>query len=308
MKQIFLIGPTASGKTALAQNLYDRFPQLSLVNVDATQIYRGLDVGSGKLSKDDLTSYPHDLINILDPHESYSVNKFLNDLKRIESEIYRDFRIPFLVGGTMMYFNSILNPLDDIPKTTFEVRKRVEAELVQNGLVWLYEINLKIDPYLKIQKNDKQRLQRALEVFYLSGKPISSFYSKNKLIEDRNILIIGLLPKQRSLLHEVIEKRIHNMFKKGFIEEVRDLYKNNANLNMESNSMRSVGYKQVSMYLNNEIPKDKLFEKVLFATRQLAKRQITWIKSISNVCFLDPFDSKLLDQATSLVGNFLSSK
>ena len=308
MKQIFLIGPTASGKTALAQNLYDRFRQLSLVNVDATQIYRGLDIGSGKLSKDDLILYPHDLINILDPHESYSVTKFLNDFKYIQSEIYRDLRIPLLVGGTMMYFNSLLNPLDDIPKTTPEVRKRVESELAKNGLAWLHEVNLKIDPYLKIQKNDKQRLQRALEVFYLSGKPISSFYSKDKLHEHKNILIIGLLPKQRSLLHGAIEKRIDNMFKQGFIEEVVDLYKNNARLNAQSNSMRSVGYKQVSMYLNNEIPKDKLFEKVLFATRQLAKRQITWIKSMPNVTYFDPFDSNTFVQATSLVGNFLASK
>lgn len=305
MKQIFLIGPTASGKTSLAQNLYDKFQQLRLVNVDATQIYRGLNIGSGKLSKDELDQYPHDLINILNPDENYSVTKFLNDIKHIESEAHRDFRIPFLVGGTMMYFNSLLNPLDDIPKTTPEVRKRVELDLEQNGLEWLYEFNLKIDPDLKIQKNDKQRLQRALEVFYLSGKPISSFYSKKKSIENKDILIIGLLPMQRSFLHEAIEKRIHNMFAQGFIEEVADLYKNNANLNIKSNSMRSVGYKQVSMYLNNQISKDRLFEKVLFATRQLAKRQITWIKSIPNVIYLDPFHPKVFNDAALLVANFM---
>ncbi|MEK9771196.1 MAG: tRNA (adenosine(37)-N6)-dimethylallyltransferase MiaA [Nitrosomonadales bacterium] len=307
MKQIFLIGPTASGKTSLAQNLYDKFQQLRLVNVDATQIYRGLNIGSGKLSKDELDQYPHDLINILNPDENYSVTKFLNDIKHIESEAHRDFRIPFLVGGTMMYFNSLLNPLDDIPKTTPEVRKRVELDLEQNGLEWLYEFNLKIDPDLKIQKNDKQRLQRALEVFYLSGKPISSFYSKKKSIENKDILIIGLLPMQRSFLHEAIEKRIHNMFAQGFIEEVADLYKNNANLNIKSNSMRSVGYKQVSMYLNNQISKDRLFEKVLFATRQLAKRQITWIKSIPNVIYLDPFHPKVFNDAALLVANFMRS-
>ena len=308
MKQVFLMGPTASGKTKLAMQLCDEFP-VSLISVDATQIYKDCNIGAAKLPQQELERYPHALVDIISPTESFSVDAFINQYQSNLNSIENQGTIPLLVGGSMMYFNAIFNPLDKIPKTTPEIREEVEALIRKNGLDWLYEQVKKNDPGIKFATSDKQRIQRAYEVFLISGKPLTSFYSggekHNK--NDLNFLKIALIPEDRKKLHQSIYQRTQDMLDQGLVDEVESLIKKYPNLSWESNSMRSIGYRQVGMYLRGEIRFDELFDKILFATRQLAKRQITWLRSMQNLLVLDPFEKDISDQLNQSLKNFLKT-
>lgn len=308
MKQIFLMGPTASGKTKLAMQLYDQF-SVKLISVDATQIYQDCNIGAAKLSQQELEHYPHALVNIIAPTESFSVNTFITEYQSYINSFENENSIPLLVGGTMMYFNAIFRPLDKIPKTSPQIREEVDKLIRNNGLDWLYWQVQKIDPSFKFLASDKQRIQRAYEVFLISGKPLSSFYkggtkhSKNNL----NFLKIALVPQDRKKLHQSIYQRTQDMLDQGLVAEVESLMKKYPNLSWESNSMRSIGYRHVGMYLRDEIKFDELFDKILFATRQLAKRQITWLRSMQNLLILDPFEKNISDQLCQSLKNFLKS-
>ena len=308
MKQVFLMGPTASGKTKLAMQLCDEFP-LSLISVDATQIYKDCNIGAAKLPQQELERYPHALVDIISPTESFSVDAFINQYQSNLNSIENQGTIPLLVGGSMMYFNAIFNPLDKIPKTTPEIREEVEALIRKNGLDWLYEQVKKNDPGIKFATSDKQRIQRAYEVFLISGKPLTSFYSGGEKYNenDLNFLKIALIPEDRKKLHQSIYQRTQDMLDQGLVDEVESLIKKYPNLSWESNSMRSIGYRQVGMYLRGEIGFDELFDKILFATRQLAKRQITWLRSMQNLLVLDPFKNDISDQLNQSLKNFLKS-
>ena len=308
MKQVFLMGPTASGKTKLAMQLRDQFP-VSLISVDATQIYKDCNIGSAKLTQQELERYPHALVDIISPAESFSVDAFINQYQSNLNSIENQGTIPLLVGGSMMYFNAIFNPLDKIPKTTPEIREEVEALIRKNGLDWLYEQVKKNDPGIKFATSDKQRIQRAYEVFLISGKPLTSFYSGGEKYNenDLNFLKIALIPEDRKKLHQSIYQRTQDMLDQGLVDEVESLIKKYPNLSWESNSMRSIGYRQVGMYLRGEIGFDELFDKILFATRQLAKRQITWLRSMQNLLVLDPFEKDISDQLNQSLKNFLKS-
>jgi tRNA dimethylallyltransferase len=308
MKQVFLMGPTASGKTKLAMQLCDEFP-VSLISVDATQIYKDCNIGAAKLPQQELERYPHALVDIISPTESFSVDAFINQYQSNLNSIENQGTIPLLVGGSMMYFNAIFNPLDKIPKTTPEIREEVEALIRKNGLDWLYEQVKKNDPGIKFATSDKQRIQRAYEVFLISGKPLTSFYSGGEKYNenDLNFLKIALIPEDRKKLHQSIYQRTQDMLDQGLVDEVESLIKKYPNLSWESNSMRSIGYRQVGMYLRGEIRFDELFDKILFATRQLAKRQITWLRSMQNLLVLDPFEKDISDQLNQSLKNFLKS-
>jgi tRNA dimethylallyltransferase len=308
MKQVFLMGPTASGKTKLAMQLCDEFP-VSLISVDATQIYKDCNIGAAKLPQQELERYPHALVDIISPIESFSVDAFINQYQSNLNSIENQGTIPLLVGGSMMYFNAIFNPLDKIPKTTPEIREEVEALIRKNGLDWLYEQVKKNDPGIKFATSDKQRIQRAYEVFLISGKPLTSFYSGGEKHNenDLNFLKIALIPEDRKKLHQSIYQRTQDMLDQGLVDEVESLIKKYPNLSWESNSMRSIGYRQVGMYLRGEIGFDELFDKILFATRQLAKRQITWLRSMQNLLVLDPFKNDISDQLNQSLKNFLKS-
>lgn len=308
MKQVFLMGPTASGKTKLAMQLCDQFP-VSLISVDATQIYKDCNIGAAKLPQQELERYPHALVDIISPTESFSVDAFINQYQSNLNSIENQGTIPLLVGGSMMYFNAIFNPLDKIPKTTPEIREEVEALIRKNGLDWLYEQVKKNDPGIKFATSDKQRIQRAYEVFLISGKPLTSFYSGGEKHKenDLNFLKIALIPEDRKKLHQSIYQRTQDMLDQGLVDEVESLIKKYPNLSWESNSMRSIGYRQVGMYLRGEIGFDELFDKILFATRQLAKRQITWLRSMQNLLVLDPFKNDISDQLNQSLKNFLKS-
>ena len=308
MKQVFLMGPTASGKTGIATQLIQEL-KLQIVSVDATQIYSDCNIGSAKLPADDLKKFPHELVSIISPCDNFSVDHFLNHYQQILNQLSGKGINPLLVGGTMMYFNAILNPLDDIPKSTSEVRKHVEELVKVNGLDWLATKVKAVDPLTKIANTDKQRLMRSYEVFLISNQPLSSFYNrspKQDSIHDKDILKIALVPNDRKKLHEAISFRTKTMLEEGLVEEVEGLFIKYPELSWNSNSMRSIGYRQVGMFLRGEIKQEELFDKILFATRQLAKRQITWLRSMQNIQIYDPFEIDIYQKINHAIKQFIN--
>ena len=306
--KIFLLGPTASGKTELTKFCYDNF-HLELVNVDSAQIYKGFNIGSAKPSAMDLKKYPHHLIDIVEPDTSYSVSCFRKDVESIYKNAEVMNRTPFLTGGTMMYFHSLEFPLDDIPPTTPKIRLQVEKELLQIGLHSMYEKLAKFDSIAakNIHPTDKQRILRAIEVFYEAGKPISSYYKKNKDLElpQYPLLKLGLYPEDRSILHNAIEERVEKMLSDGLVNEVKGILKRYPSLSESFSSLRSVGYKQTFLYLKGALSFEELKDKIVFSTRQLAKRQLTWMRKMQNIEFFNPYDKKLPSKIKERIKKFL---
>lgn len=302
------MGPTASGKTGIATQLFQEL-KLQLVSVDATQIYSDCNIGSAKLPADDLKKFPHELVSIISPCDNFSVDHFLNHYQQILNQLNGKGINPLLVGGTMMYFNAILNPLDDVPRSTPNVRKHVEELVNVNGLDWLAAKVKEVDPQSKIANTDKQRLMRSYEVFLISNQPLSSFYNrtpKQDSIHDKDILKIALVPNDRKKLHEAISLRTKTMLQDGLVEEVEGLFVKYPELSWNSNSMRSIGYRQVGMFLRGEIKQEELFDKILFATRQLAKRQITWLRSMQNTQIYDPFEIDIYQRINHAIKQFIN--
>ena len=308
MKQLFLMGPTASGKTGIATQLFQEL-KLQLVSVDATQIYSDCNIGSAKLPADDLKKYPHELVSIISPCDNFSVDQFLNHYQQILNQLNGTGINPLLVGGTMMYFNAILNPLDDIPRSTPDVRKHVEELVNVNGLDWLAAKVKEVDPLSKIVNTDKQRLMRSYEVFLISNQPLSSFYDrtpKQDSTHDKDILKIALVPNDRKKLHDAISLRTKTMLEEGLVEEVEGLFVKYPELSWNYNSMRSIGYRQVGMFLRGEIKQEELFDKILFATRQLAKRQISWLRSMQDIQIYDPFEIDIYQKINDAIKQFIN--
>ena len=285
----FLIGPTASGKTNLAVELVNTFP-FEIISVDSAQIYQDMDIGVAKPSQDVLDKAPHHLINIMKPNEAYSVAKFTQDALKLIDEILMREHIPLLVGGTMMYFNGLEKGINHMPMTDEQIRKDIEIEAHQVGWPKLYEKLKSVDKETaeKLNPNDAQRISRALEVFYSSGKPLSSYHqSKNKNVFPFSVCKLGLMPGNRKILHQRIEFRVHKMIEAGLFEEVRSLLKKYPTLQSHMPSMRSVGYRQTLEYFNDDIKEKECIDKIIFTTRQLAKRQMTWMRSMENLNLFD---------------------
>ena len=307
MKKIFIIGPTASGKTELAKFIFDNF-KTEIISVDSAQIYQDMNIGSAKPNSSELNSYPHYLINLIKPTENYSVSQFKKDESKASSNILKNKNVPLLVGGTMLYFNALEYPMDDMPASSEAVRKKVLEELEKFGLQYLYEKLLKIDPECTkiIKPNDKQRIMRALEVYYLSGKPISAFQTKNKTPQSEfDFLKIGLMPQDRGKLHKKIEIRTKEMINEGFLEEVRGLIEKYPELNADHNSMRCVGYRQIFNSVGKKIEINELKEMITIATRQLAKRQLTWMRGMNGLKIFDPFDLNKESEIKQTIERFL---
>ena len=307
MKKIFIIGPTASGKTELAKFIFDNF-KTEIISVDSAQIYQDMNIGSAKPNSSELNSYPHYLINLIKPTENYSVSQFKKDESKASSNILKNKNVPLLVGGTMLYFNALEYPMDDMPASSEAVRKKVLEELEKFGLQYLYEKLLKIDPECTkiIKPNDKQRIMRALEVYYLSGKPISAFQTKNKTPQSEfDFLKIGLMPQDRGKLHKKIEIRTKEMINEGFLEEVRGLIEKYPELNADHNSMRCVGYRQIFNSVGKKIEINELKEMITIATRQLAKRQLTWMRGMNGLKIFDPFDLNKESEIKQTIESFL---
>jgi len=285
---ISIIGPTSIGKSNLAIELYKKYP-VEIISVDSVMIFRDMNIGTAKPNNEVLKSIKHHLINIKNPDDNYNVGDFYKDVCKLINSIHSNERIPLLVGGTLMYFNQLYNGLNQLPETSMIDRKFINNVSDIYGWEKLHACLKNIDykTYQKINKADKQRIQRALEVYLMTGKPISSFFVKSThLSEDFNLTTLKMICNDRSKLHKNIEERTKMMFQNGFIDEVISIRKKYP-VTSDSQSMKSIGYKQVMSFINNEIDEKELFEQTIFATRQLAKRQITWIKKFSDGMEID---------------------
>jgi len=273
------MGPTASGKTQVAVELVQRLP-MEIISVDSALVYRGMDIGTAKPSADVLKIAPHRLIDICDPAESYSAARFCEDAIREIEKIHAASRIPLLVGGTGLYFRSLEKGLSELPTANAHIRQRLEAEAKTAGWETLHARLVKVDPEAaaRIHPNDPQRIQRALEVYELTGKPMTAHYGKNTSIPlPYDVVKIVINPAERKILHEQIRQRFLNMLELGLVDEVRKLYER-GDLHAGLPSMRLVGYRQVWRYLEGELDYKTMTEHAIVATRQLAKRQLTWFR------------------------------
>lgn len=277
-KAIFLMGPTASGKTDLAIQLRQQLP-VEIISVDSALIYRGMDIGTAKPSPQELALAPHRLIDIKDPAESYSVSEFCQDALQEMAQICQQGKIPLLVGGTMLYYKGLLEGLSPLPSADAQVRQDIEQRAAQQGWQALHQELSKIDPLSaqRINPNDSQRINRALEVFYLTGKSLTELTSQKGNPLPYDIYQFAIVPQDRNLLHQRIEQRFHNMLAQGFQQEVERLYQRK-DLHPNLPSIRCVGYRQMWEYLRGDYDYDEMVFKGICATRQLAKRQITWLR------------------------------
>jgi len=286
---VFLMGPTASGKTDLAIQLAQQL-KVRIISVDSALIYKGMNIGSAKPDATTLKNYPHHLIDICTPEQTYSAQDFVNDATKQINLAFANGELPILVGGTSFYFNALEYGLSDLPESTPEIRQKYSQLLKQNGLDALHKDLEKIDEVAakRIHPNDSQRITRALEVFELSGKTLTQLQGKKQGGLDCMIKKIILMPA-RSILHQRIESRFHQMIKQGFINEVKQL-KKNPSLHEDLPSIRCVGYRQAWQYLNNEIDEAQMIELAIIATRQLCKRQSTWLKGEKDALILETID------------------
>jgi tRNA dimethylallyltransferase len=304
---ICLAGPTASGKTDFAIRLREKFP-LEIISVDSALVYRGMDIGTAKPDAETLKRAPHRLIDIRDPEESYSAGDFVRDAEKEIQDIRDSGRLSLLVGGTMMYFRSLTDGIAELPEADTEVRARLDDEAVALGWPAMHARLSGIDPQAaaRINPNDSQRIQRALEVFEISGRTISEWQTRDLRPEpDHAYLKLALVPGSRLVLHERIDARLQSMFDKGFIKEVETL-RARPGLSSKSPSMRAVGYRQIWSHLDGEYDRSTAEYKALTATRQLAKRQLTWLRADTRVHLFDPLEDRAFDAISAILGKHLN--
>lgn len=292
---IFVMGPTASGKTDLAVQLAQELDG-EIISVDSALVYKGLDIGTAKPTLEQRKGIPHHLIDILDPLQSFSTGMFRKEALRLMEDISARGKVPMLAGGTMLYFNALFNGLACLPEADPVIRKKLDEELATKGKQAMHERLKSIDPESaqRIHPNDPQRVQRALEVYELSGKPITQFFNEaqqNKIPFKQIKLIVA--PEHRSVLHEKISQRFKLMVDKGLVSEVRTLYQR-GDLTEKNSAIRAVGYRQVWSFLKGELGKDEMIEKAIIATRQLAKRQYTWLRKEEDAFRYMSYDENLL--------------
>ena len=294
---LFLMGPTASGKTALAVDLARRWP-LEIISVDSAQVYRGLDIGTAKPDQATLRLAPHRLIDIRDPAEAYSAGEFRTDALREIAAIQAAGRIPLLTGGTLLYFRALERGLAELPSADPALRARLAAEFAEQGSAVLHARLAQHDPAAaaRIHVHDRQRIQRALEVHELTGRSLTELCARprNEILSFRIIKLI-VAPLERQVLHERIAQRFHAMLEQGFVAEVERL-KARGDLSLERPALRAVGYRQVWAYLEGGLDKAAMIERGIAATRQFAKRQLTWLRAEREALWLnrqsdDPLDA-----------------
>ena len=302
------MGPTASGKTGIAVELVQRFP-FEIISVDSALVYRHMNIGTAKPDAATLALAPHHLIDIIEPTERYSAAQFCRDAQHLMAEISARGNIPLLVGGTMLYFKALREGLSDLPEADREVRAVLDARAAEIGWPGMHAELARVDPETaaRLQPTDPQRIQRALEVYELTGEAMSSLMARGapEPLSYRT-MAIGLMPSDRAILHQRIADRFDAMLALGLIEEVKWLREQYA-LNALMPSMRCVGYRQTWQYLDGEFDRDTLRDKGLAATRQLAKRQMTWLRGMGDVRVMDCLDAHLFTQINESVKAFLQA-
>ena len=290
------MGPTASGKTDFAISLCKRFP-CDIISVDSALVYRGMDIGTAKPDAETLKRTPHGLIDIRDPEESYSAGDFVRDARAEMESIFARGRIPLLVGGTMMYFRALSEGIAELPMANAGIRREIDAMAEKSGWPAMHAELQAVDPVsaARINPNDSQRIQRALEVYKASGKSLTEWQqASGGPAEDIAYLKIALQIEPRKLLHERIALRLDQMVANGFVEELRCL-RERPGVTRDSPAMRAVGYRQFWNHLENECSLDEAKERALFATRQLAKRQLTWLRSERSTFTMNPLEVGAID-------------
>ncbi len=292
------MGPTAAGKTDLAVALVEHL-SAEIISVDSALVYKDMKIGTAMPDAETLAKAPHRLINFLDPAEPYSAARFREDALREIEAVLANGHIPLLVGGTMLYYRALLQGLSELPAADEGIRHRLEEEMATNGLAAMHARLAEIDPEAaaRIHPNDPQRTQRALEVYEATGITMSEWYRRTRELQPfpYHCIKIALIPNDRAKLHARIAQRFHLMLEQGLIDEVKALY-SRGDLDQDKPSMRAVGYRQVWEYLCGNYSYEQMVEKGIVATRQLAKRQLTWLRSEENTLIFDPFDMKLSDQ------------
>jgi len=309
---IFLMGPTASGKTELAVELVQRLP-LEIISVDSAMVYRGMDIGTGKPDAALLARAPHRLIDIRDPESAYSAGEFRADAQREVQAVLAAGRVPLLVGGTGLYFRALRDGLAGLPRAEPAVRRRLAAEAARHGWGRLHERLARLDApaAARIHPNDPQRIQRALEVHELTGRPLSELQRAQAAAPgapalDLPVLALALYPADRSVLHDRIDARFRRMLERGLVEEVSAL-RARSGMHPSLPSMRAVGYRQVWAHLDGRLAREAMIREALRATRGLAKRQLTWLRSEPQAERLDSADPRLLDRALARVAAALGA-
>lgn len=298
-----IAGPTASGKSALCRSIAQYLP-IEVINVDSATIYRGMDIGTAKPDMAERSQLSHHLLDILDPLESYSVAKFCTDVQQLIQEIRQRQHVPLLVGGTMMYINALRVGLDDLPTSDPLIRADIEQEAAIQGWPALHEQLAQVDPVTaqRLAPNDSQRIGRALLVYRMTGKPLSSLFGQGAgLVRPLpGLRVISLEPSDRAVLHRRIEQRFDVMLAQGFLEEVRTLHAR-GDLHPDLPSIRCVGYRQMWEVIEGREPLALAREKAIAATRQLAKRQLTWLRSMDERIRIDSLDTNVASTIKSLL-------
>jgi len=303
------MGPTASGKTALAMEVAAHRP-VQLINVDSAQIYRGMDIGTGKPDTETLKQFPHELMDILDPTQAYSASDFRSDAITVIQRGLSEGKTPLLVGGTMLYFKVLRDGIATMPSADAATRQRILDHAEKEGWSGVHSWLADVDPdaAARIHPNDPQRLQRALEVYLVSGRTMSEFHRDEQQNGGNdnnlpfNLRFLAIVPEDRGELHERIAQRFQKMLDEGLVDEVRKLH-NRGDLEEGLPSIKSVGYRQVWQYLEGQLDYDQMVERSIIATRQLAKRQLTWLRSWENMASL----SGLQAQSTAEVLKYVDS-
>ena len=303
---ILLMGPTASGKTAVVLKLAERL-SVEVVSVDSAQVYRGMDIGTAKPSRDELEACPHHLIDILSPEESYSAARFRSDALGLMQEITARGRIPLLAGGTMLYFKALREGLSELPEADPSLRREIDEQARTRGWPALHADLARLDPQAaaRLEPTDAQRIQRALEVVRLTGQPLAASHAtKTEGPPPFRLTGVALVPSNRAVLHQRIAQRFDGMLAGGFVDEVLEL-RRKYRLGLDLPSMRAVGYRQVWEYLEGRYDFETLRLKGIVATRQLAKRQMTWLRAMVGIEVMDCLASDLVERICQMIESVL---
>lgn len=305
---VFLMGPTASGKTNAAVYLKQHLP-VELISVDSALVFKDMNIGTAKPEPSVLKQAPHFLVDIIPPTSAYSAANFREDALALMQEITARGNIPVLVGGTMLYFKSLVSGLSGLPEADAAIRAQIDAEAAVIGWPGMHAKLAKIDPETaaRLMPNDMQRIQRALEVYAIAGETMTQLHAKQHTQTlPYRVLKIALEPSDRSVLHARIATRFKQMLNDGLVEEVRALLEKYPSLTMESTSMRCVGYRQVLEYMQGQYPLEELCDRGIFATRQLAKRQLTWLRGMDDTVKVDCLDAQLNTRIIKCVQAFIA--